>query len=275
MKTKTIAVSCSILFQILLVFLLAGTAVARQAQSSASPADTSVHQPTARELAINKGDIQMARKDYEQAVADYQIALQGNQKDAMLLNKIGIAYQQIGDLNQAERFYKRAMKADKKFASVINNLGTLEYQRKRYGRSIKYYKQALGHDSDLATVYSNLGYSYLGNKQYPEAMEVFSKALAINPEIFARKGGVGAILQQRTSPDPGMFNFLLAKFYAKKGDAEHAAHYLKLARDYGYKEFRSVEKDPEFATVIKDPRVQEVLQVAPSYQDQPDKPVAN
>ena len=79
--------------------------------------------------------------------------------------------------------------------------------------------------------------------------------------MFARKGGVGSVLQSRTAPDPALFNFLLAKFYAKAGDAEHAAHYLKLSRDYGYKEFRSAEKDPEFASVIKDPRVQEVLKV--------------
>ena len=79
---------------------------------------------------------------------------------------------------------------------------------------------------------------------------------------------------QRTAPDPGLFNFLLAKFYAKAGDAERAAHYLKLSRDYGYKEFRSAEKDPEFASVIKDPRVQEVLKVPPSYEDQPQDTVS-
>lgn len=226
-------------------------------------------------MALTRGDIQMARKDYAQAAAEYRLALQGDRKDALLLNKIGIAYQQLGNVNDAERSYKKAIKADKKFPSAINNLGTLEYQEKRYGRSIKYYKQSLSLDSQNASVYSNLGYAYYGNKQYPEAMEAFGKALALDPDVFTKRGGVGAILQQRTAPDPGMFNFLLAKFYAKAGDAEHAAHYLKLSRDYGYKEFRSAEKDPEFAGVIKDPRVQEVLQVMPSYLDSGQKPVSN
>ena len=54
-----------------------------------------------------------------------------------------------------------------------------------------------------------------------------------------------------------------------------AARYLKLARDEGYKEFRAAEKDPDFATVIKDPRVQEVLQVQPAYASEPQKPVTN
>jgi tetratricopeptide (TPR) repeat protein len=230
---------------------------------------------TAQQAALIRGDIQMARKDYDQAIAEYRLALQGNPKDAVLLNKMGIAYQQLGNLDQAERSYKKAMKADKQFSSAVNNLGTLEYQRKRYGRSIKYYKDALKRDMQTATVYSNLGYAYYGNKQYPEAMDAFGKALALDPDVFTKKGGVGAVLQQRTAPDPGMFNFLLAKFYAKAGDAEHAAHYLKLSRDFGYKDFRSVEKDPGFASVIKDPRIQEVLQVPPSYLDQAQKPISN
>jgi tetratricopeptide (TPR) repeat protein len=267
-------------FVFLSAILVAGSLNAQQnpspsPNSSAAASPQAAHKMTPQEVALTRGDIQMARKEYAQAVAEYRIALQGNAKDALLLNKMGIAYQQLGDLPNAERSYKKAMKADKKFSSAVNNLGTLEYQRQRYGKAIKYYKDALKRDEQTAAVYSNLGYAYYGNKQYPEAMGAFGKALALDPEVFTKKGGVGAVLQQRTAPDPGMFNFLLAKFYAKAGDAEHAAHYLKLSRDYGYKEFRSAEKDPEFASVINDPRVQEVLQVTPSYLVPDQKPVSN
>ena len=65
----------------------------------------------------------MARKDYAQAVAEYQIALQSSAKDAQVLNKIGIAYQQLGELDKAERSYRKALSADKKFSSAANNLG--------------------------------------------------------------------------------------------------------------------------------------------------------
>jgi tetratricopeptide (TPR) repeat protein len=269
----------SIHFAIVFTLLVASSIKAQQdskpSSGSSSPAPQSTHTMSPQEIALTRGDIQMARKEYSEAVAEYRIALEGNAKDALLLNKMGIAYQQLGDLNDAERSYKKAMKADKKFPSAVNNLGTLEYQRKRYGRSIHYYNEALKRDEQTATVYSNLGYAYYGNKQYPEAMGAFGKALALDPEVFTKKGGVGAVLQQRSAPDPGLFNFLLAKFYAKAGDAEHAAHYLKLSRDYGYKDFRTVETDPEFAAVIKDPRVQEVLQSTPAYLDAGQKPVSN
>jgi tetratricopeptide (TPR) repeat protein len=270
----------SVHFALLVTLLIPGLAVAQQ-NSSPSPdnlpseSTRPSHPLTPEETAMIRGDIQMARKEFAQAIAEYRIALQGNAKDALLLNKIGIAYQQLGDLNDAERAYKKAMKSDKKFASSVNNLGTLEYQRKRYGRSIRYYKEALKRDEQTSTVYSNLGYAYYGNKQYPEAMGAFGKALALDPDVFTKKGGVGAVLQQRSAPDPGLFNFLLAKFYAKTGDAEHAAHYLKMSRDLGYKDFRTAEKDPEFAAVIKDPRVQEVFLSTPAYLETGQKPVNN
>jgi len=245
------------------------------AGSNPAPQNQTARTATPSEIAVTRGDIQMARKDYAQAVSEYQTALQSSAKDAQVLNKIGIAYEQLGELDKAERAYRKALGADKKFSSAANNWGTLEYQRSRYGKAIKHYKQALARDPNQSVVYSNLGYAYYGNKQYPEAMAAFGKALALDPDVFARKVGVGSVLQSRTAPDPGLFNYLLARFYAKAGDAERAAHYLKLSRDYGYKEFRSAEKKPEFASVIKDPRVQEVLKVPPSYEDQPQAPSPN
>ncbi len=105
-------------------------------------------------------------------------------------------------------------------------------------------------------------------------MDSFSAALAIDPQIFERRGGGGTIVQQRSSTDPATFNFFLAKTYAKAGDAEHAAHYLKLSRDYGYKNLKSINKDPDFATVLKDPRIQDILLNRPPGAPDP-APVAN
>jgi tetratricopeptide (TPR) repeat protein len=124
-------------------------------------------------------------------------------------------------------------------------------------------------------VYSNLGYAYFANKQYPEAMNSFQKALALDPTVFDRRGQGGTVVQQRSTPDPGLFYFFVAKTYAQAGDAERAAHYLKLARDDGYAEFLSAQSDPAFARVIKDPGVQEVLHQAPSYASSAKKQIQN
>jgi tetratricopeptide (TPR) repeat protein len=243
---------------------------------SAQPASTSASDPvyivnprpelTPRQAAEMKGDVFMARKEFGEAASAYEALLESEPKNAQLLNKTAIAYQELGNLNRSERFYRKSMKADKTFASPINNLGTVEYEKKHYSKAIVLYKKALVLKMETSTIYSNLGYAYFANKQYPEAMATFDKALAIDPELFERKSGYGTIIQQRTTTDPGLFNFFVAKSYASLGDAERAAHFLRLARDDGYKNFFSAETDPAFAKVIKDPRVQEVLHVMPSYQ---------
>jgi tetratricopeptide (TPR) repeat protein len=270
--------------QIVLLFIVLtiGTLRATHAQQSASPApanpatgSTDTHPMTPRQVAEMRADILMARKEYDLAVVAYQQILKTEPKNAVLLNKVGIAYEDLGNSDQAEHFYRKAMAADKHFPIPVNNFGTLEYARQHYGKAIKLYLKAASLHMDAGPIYSNLAYAYYANKEYPKAMDSFAKALAADPTIFDRKDGVGgSVLQQRTAPDPATLFFLMAKSFAKIGDAEHAAHYLKLARDDGYKDFKSAAKDPEFARVIKDPRVQEVLKVTPSYLAQPDKPVS-
>jgi tetratricopeptide (TPR) repeat protein len=263
--------------------LIAGTLRAQQvpqAPLGTTPEDTAAESPTYRAMTPQekdemRADLFMARKEYEQAVKAYKTVLVDDPHNARVLNFVGMAYQQIGDGEQAERYYKLAVRADKKDPNALNNLGTVEYSEQRYGQAIKYYRKAIARGNAAATIYTNLGYAYCGVKEYPKAMAVFAQALALDPEVFDHKGNAGSVLQQRSSPDPGALHFMLAKSYGRIGDAERSARYLKMSRDEGYKEFRTAEKDPDFAKVIKDPRVQEVLQVQPAYASEPQKPVTN
>jgi tetratricopeptide (TPR) repeat protein len=259
------------LFAIPLALLSAGPSRAQAPVSYSKPAQASESSAsnspsmTPREIAEMQGDILMARKEYASAVTVYIKILETDPKSPQVLNKTGVAFQQLGDLNRAERFYKKSMHADKNFSSAINNYGTVEYEKKHFGKAITLYKKALEYHTETATLYSNLGYAYFGNKEYPQAMSTFAQALALDPEIFERHGTSGSVIQQRTASDPGLFYFFVAKTYAQNGNAERAAHYLKMARDDGYNNFLSAQTDVAFARVIKDPRVQEVLQVPPSY----------
>jgi tetratricopeptide (TPR) repeat protein len=243
---------------------------------SATGEDSSAAPKTPREIAEMRAEIMMARKDYSEAAVAYQRLLEQDPGNADILNKIGIAYQQLGQDSVAEHYYKKALRADKKSTHALNNLGTIEYSRQRFGKAIKYYKKAVAAGGDdLAPIYSNLGYAYCGIKQYPQAMEAFGKALALDPNVFEPKGMGGTIVQHRTAVDQGALYFMVAKSYAKTGDVERTARYLKLARDDGYKDFLAAEKDPDFARVIKDPQVQNVLHRRPAYEAQQDRPVTN
>jgi tetratricopeptide (TPR) repeat protein len=273
------------LFAVPLVFVagfIPGIVRAQQVPNGpvgATPADSpgSPVQPkmTARERAEMNAEILMARKEFDEAAKAYLTILIDDPHNSKILNSAGIAFQQVGDGVKAEHYYKLAARADKKDSNPLNNLGTVEFAEKRYGKAIKYYKQALSKGDPLATIYTNLGYAYCAIREYPKAMVAFGQALAIDPEVFDHKSTAGNVLQQRSAEDPAPLHFMLAKSYAKIGDAGRAARYLKMARDEGYKEFKEAEKDPDFAKVIKDPQVREVLTVEPAYAVQPVKAATN
>jgi tetratricopeptide (TPR) repeat protein len=269
----------SLLFVLSLVLLPVLPAWAEQV--SDTPATTqdsaaSAEKMTPREAAELRADILMARKEYLDAARAYDEILKTDPNSAELFNKMGVAYQQLVDLNRAERCYKKAMRANKTFASAINNVGTIEYEKKHYDKAIGYYQKALELRVDMAPIYANLAYAYIEYKKYAQAMDAFGKAVAIDPGILeAKGGGNGTVIQQRTTTDPGLFYFFVAKSYAMVGDAERSAHYLKLSRDDGYKDLASAQTDPAFAKVIKDPRVQEVLTVVPAYATDGRKSISN
>ena len=266
------------LFAIALIFAVTP---ARAQETSNPRSDTPVINPaqaeaqsplTDRERDEMRARILMARKEYAEAIKAYEELLKKDPKNASMLNQLGIAYEELGDMHGAEHSYKKAVQADQTYVSAINNLGALEYSKKHYGKAINYYRKAISlQDGDRAVIYSNLGYAYFGKREYHEALTSFSRALELDADIFSRKSGTGAIIQQRSSTDPGMLYFLVAKSYAKAGDAEQAAHYLKVARDDGYKEFTSAKTDPDFARVIKDRRVQEVFDIHPAFSNDENK----
>ncbi|HWG58832.1 MAG TPA: tetratricopeptide repeat protein [Candidatus Acidoferrales bacterium] len=242
------------------------TSASRSAANSTSGSTTTTPGAmTPLQTAELHAAILIARKEYAEAVRTYKQILAEDPKNPDVLNRMGIAYQQLLDFGHAERCYKKAIKADKTAWNAINNLGTVEYGRRHYGNAVKYYKKSLALHPEDATIHSNLGYAYFDERKYPEAMTSFGKALRLDPEIFEHRGDGGSIIQQRSITDPGMFHYFVAKSYALMGDAEHAAHFLKLARDEGYKKYVEAKKDPAFARVLKDIRVQQALEKVPAY----------
>ena len=218
---------------------------------------------TPREDEELTADLMMVRKQYSEAATLYQKLVQQEPRNAVLLNKLGIAYHQQALLDRAKRCYERAAKADRTYATAYNNLGTIYYQRRNYRKAIRAYKKALQLNTRLAAIYSNLGYAYFGQKHYEEAMDAFRQALALDPDVFDRSHTAGSLLQDRSVEDHGLFYFYLAKSFAGMGNAQRCAEYLRKARDEGYAGLAAAKTDPAFAGVLHDPGVMEVLQLPP------------
>jgi len=211
------------------------------------------------------GDLYMVRKQYREAAGMFKKLADQDPRNPVYLNKLGIALHQQAALGLALKYYERAVKVDPRYADAENNVGTIWYQRKKFEKAIKAYRKAIAIRDDMAVLYSNLGYAYFGDKKYEEAISAFRQALALDPQLFEHNGSrSGSILQDRSVEDRGRFYYMLAKSFAQAGDLDRCIHYLRKAKDEGYKNFADIKKDPAFGAALKDPSVQELLLPKPA-----------
>jgi tetratricopeptide (TPR) repeat protein len=209
-------------------------------------------------------DLYMVRKDYREAAQTYKRLADENPRNAVYLNKLGIALHQQEALTLALKYYERATKVDPNYADAQNNIGTVWYQRKKYGKAIKSYQKAIKLRTDMAVLYSNLAYAYFGDKKYDQSLAAFHQALTIDPQFFEHNGSRnGSVLQDRSVTDRGRFYYMLAKSFAQAGNIDRCIVYLRKAKDEGFKELNNVKTDPDFASMLKNPEIQEILAPKP------------
>src|SRR5882672_4952436 len=187
-----------------------------------------------------RGDIFMARKMYREAIDAYREA----PETAISVNKIGIAYHQLTDLNMAARCYQRAIKLDPKFSVAINNLGTIYYSRQSYRRAIGQYKKVLRMTPDSASTLANLASAYFARKQYELASEYITKAVAIDPGILEQRSGVGNTVRDQSVGDRPTYFYYLAKTFANAGIRDRALSYIRKSLEEGFKERKKFISDP-------------------------------
>lgn len=229
-----------------------------------TPSTTSASQPPGPSPTVvsaeTRGDIFMAKKMFREAVEVYK---EGGSNSAVMLNKTGIAYHQMLDLQDAKKYYLLALKVNPNYAEAVNNIGTIEYSRKNYRRAIGLYKRALRITPKSASIYSNLGTGYFARKDYKRASEAFQTALELDPEVFEHKGTHGVLLQERSVEERAKFHFYLSKMYAKSGATDRALLYMRKALEEGFKDRKKFEEDPEFAALKDNPEYKQLLAMDP------------
>jgi tetratricopeptide (TPR) repeat protein len=206
----------------------------------------------------------MARKMYREAIDAYKDGIHGNTPaNAILWDKMGIAYHQLGDLRAALKSYEKAIKLDKKYADAINNVGTVYYAEKKYGTAISRYKRALQYAPDSASIWSNLGTAYYARAKYDLMTQAYTKALQLDPEVFEKHGAVGTQMQDRGVTDKARYHFEMAKLYAGTGKNELALQYLRKALEEGYKDKDKLPQLKEFAGLRDTQEFKELMTLDP------------
>lgn len=210
-----------------------------------------------------RGDELRAGKFYLDAVDYYRAALKKDPSNARLINKVGISFLQMHRFDEARKEFQSSIKKDKTYANAYNNLGVIYYHDKKYNKAIDQYQKAIKLNTSSASFYSNLGTAYFAKKKFEDAMNSYSQAMQLDPDVFdnvSRNGVAGYI----SSPeDRARWDYVLAKLWAKAGNTDKSLESLRRAMEDGYKGINEVYKEPDFATLRKDPRFTQLMASRP------------
>jgi tetratricopeptide (TPR) repeat protein len=253
----------------LLMFCFSGVHVllgAQEQRTSPPPTPSQGPETAAKTHPLSfeeRADIFMARKSYEDAVDYYYRALkQTHMTNAILWNKLGIAFQQLQNFSASRKAYNQAIRHQKGYTEPMNNIGTTYFMEKKYGKSVKYYLRALKLNPDSASYHLNLGTSYMHMKKYKESVDEYRTALTLDPNVFTQRSAFGTTIEARGA-DPEYY-FYLGKVFASLGRAEDAVRSLRRALEDGFKDRKRILDDPDFMKISQNPAYVELMTNPPA-----------
>ncbi len=205
------------------------------------------------------GDQARSQKDYELAIKYFETALGKDSKNVVLYNKLGLAELKNDNKQGAVANFQKAVKLNSKYADALNNLGAIEYMQSNFKSATKHFKKAVALDETRATFHVNLGAAWFGQKKLERAINEYARALELDPDVLTTQAKAGVAAQIATPEERAKYNYMLARIYAKRGNAEECLRCLRMAKEQGYRDLVNVYKDEEFAGLRHDARLAQVV----------------
>lgn len=121
--------------------------------------------------------------------------------------------------------YKKALLADEKNAEVLNNIGVLEMQNENSRIAEQYFEKAIAVNPD-ARIYAHLALAQMDNKNFIDAMDNVALSLEMNPNE-----SIAHFVKGRFKMENGNYAAALASFnQAISIDSKYTAAYLQRAK---------------------------------------------
>ena len=130
--------------------------------------------------------------DYELAIADYDQVIELNPEDAAVYRIRGLAYAGLNDHERAIADFDRAIELDPEDAAAYHNRGFVYAYLKDYERAIADFDRAIELDPEYAAAYHKRGAAYAYLKDYQQTIADFDRAIELDPEDAAAYHNRGA-----------------------------------------------------------------------------------
>jgi tetratricopeptide (TPR) repeat protein len=155
----------------------------------------------------------------DEAITQYQTALQIKPDYTEVHNNLGNALFQKGNADEAIAQYQQALQINPYYAEACYDLGNALFQKGNVDEAIAHFQQALQIKPDYAEACYNLGTALLQKGNVDEAIAHFQQALQIKPDYMEAHINLGNALLQKGNVDEATTHFQKA-LQIKPGDAE-------------------------------------------------------
>jgi tetratricopeptide (TPR) repeat protein len=175
---------------------------------------------TDNEMAHNNlGNDLLQKGRVDDAISQYQMALQIKPNYAEAHNNLGNALPQKGRVDDAISQCQMALQIKPDYAEAHNNLGNALLQKGSVDDAISQYQTALQIRPDYVEAHNNLGNAFLQKGSVAEAISQFQQALQIKPDYAEACNNLGNALFQKGRMDEAIAHYQQAA-QIKPGFAE-------------------------------------------------------
>ena len=130
----------------------------------------------------SRGDAYNNKGEYEQSIQDYDKAIELKPDDATIYLNRGNAYNDKGEHERAIQDYDKAIELKPDDAGAYLNRGVAYNRKGEYDEAIQDYDKAIELKPDDAMAYSNRAAAYNSKGEYDRAIQDCNKAIEIKPD---------------------------------------------------------------------------------------------
>jgi tetratricopeptide (TPR) repeat protein len=215
--------------------------------------DTLAKNPNSWAAHNNLANVFIEKGQVDDAMVQYQKALEVNPNYAEALNNLGLALFRKGWVDDAVAQFQKALAINSNYVLAHNNLGLALVQRGQVDDAVAHYRKALEIKPDFAEAHSNLGVALLQKGQLDDAVAHYQRALEISPDSPEAHYNLGNTLFQKGRVDDAVAHYQKA--------LEINPNYAEAHNNLGLAIFRKGQVNDAVA------HYQRALEISPDYPD--------
>jgi tetratricopeptide (TPR) repeat protein len=157
--------------------------------------------PKSHAVRMNIGTAYMAKRQYADAIKEYEEALNLSPDRIEALASIVRVYSLQGDSKKAFDHAERHLSKTNNRAAVYQLMGQLKLNNKEYSQSIDYLNKALETNPNLTSVYFQIGNAYAAEKKFDSAIGHYEKVIAKNPKAIPPLMMAAVLYDRKRQPE--------------------------------------------------------------------------